>query len=324
MVQTAAQGNNGRRKRGRPRKHGQVTPEGRKHQIESRLDHGIRSRSPTLLHVESSAEWQEHLEGVRKSYTPVGEAEECLVHLIAYQFWRWIGRLIPYERDLTFAKMVQPKDELGLDGVSAELIQEVLTKSEEELRAPLSEGRAQLVRYEALANGSSELVFTKAEVQELLGWFVSRIQEGTDSETEDEDDQDEADPEDDEASDEPPEFNVEDRSWSVADIQAELKILCDAAGRSWREELEWFLYHRQEELDTRLSSLAKAKAHIERKRILSFDEVNRLALYERQINGTLKSLLNQLERHQARRLGQPVAAPLSLDVSLSSNERSVQ
>jgi len=220
--------------------------------------------------------------------------------------------------------MVRPKDELGLDGVSAEVIQEVLTKSEEELRAPLSEGRAQLVRYEALANGSSELVFTKAEVQELLGWFVSRIQEGTDSETEDEDDQDEADPEDDEASDEPPEFNVEDRSWSVADIQAELKILCDAAGRSWREELEWFLYHRQEELDTRLSSLAKAKAHIERKRILSFDEVNRLALYERQINGTLKSLVNQLERRQALRLGQPVAAPLALDLTVSSNERSIQ
>jgi hypothetical protein len=70
--------------------------------------------------------------------------------------------------------------------------------------------------------------------------------------------------------------------------------------------------------------LAKAKAHIERKRILSFDEVNRLALYERQINGTLKSLCNQLERHQARRLGQPVAAPLALDLTVSSNERSVQ
>jgi hypothetical protein len=31
------------------------------------------------------------------------EVEECLVHLIAYQFWRWIGRLIPHERDLTLA-----------------------------------------------------------------------------------------------------------------------------------------------------------------------------------------------------------------------------
>jgi hypothetical protein len=318
MVQKAAQ-HNGRRRRG------QSTAQGRQNQIASRLNHGIRSRSPVLLHVESSAEWKEHLEGFRQSYAPVGEVEECLVHLIAYQFWRWIGRLIPYERDLTFAKMVRPKDELGLDGVSAEVIQEVLTKSEEELRAPLSASQARLVRYEALENETSELVFTKAEVQELFGWLVDRIEEGTDSETEDEDDQDEADPDEgDEASDEAPDFNVEDRPWSVADVQSQLGILCDAVGRSWREELEWFLYSRKEKLNTRLKHLAKAKAHIERKRILSFEEVNRLALYERQINAVLKSLINQLERHQARRQGEPVAAPLALDLTVSSNERSVQ
>jgi hypothetical protein len=95
MVQKVIQ-TKGRRKRG------QSTAEGRQRQIISRLTNGIRSRSPVLLPVESEAEWQQHLEGFQQSYAPVGEVEEDLVFLISYQFWRWIGRLIPYERDLTF------------------------------------------------------------------------------------------------------------------------------------------------------------------------------------------------------------------------------
>jgi hypothetical protein len=70
------------------RKRGQSTAEGRQRQIVSRLNHGIRSRSPVLLPIESEVEWREHLEGFRRTYSPVGEVEECLVHLIAYQLWR--------------------------------------------------------------------------------------------------------------------------------------------------------------------------------------------------------------------------------------------
>ena len=98
MVQKIAQ-NNGRKKRG------PSTAQGRQNQIASRLAHGIRSRSPVLLQVESEAEWQQHLEGIRQSYAPVGEVEECLVHLIAYQFWRMIARLLPYERDLSLTRI---------------------------------------------------------------------------------------------------------------------------------------------------------------------------------------------------------------------------
>ena len=50
----------------------------------------------------------------------------------------------------------------------------------------------------------------------------------------------------------------------------------------------------------------------------------RQALYERQILATLKHLVNQLERHQARRLGQPVAAPVALDVTRGSRKRELE
>ena len=48
-----------------------------------------------------------------------------------------------------------------------------------ELRAPLRAAFAQLTRYQALENGNAtvDLVFTKPEVEELLGWFVDRIEE---------------------------------------------------------------------------------------------------------------------------------------------------
>jgi hypothetical protein len=67
-----------------------------------------------------------NLEGIRQSYAPVGEVEECLVHLIAYQFWRWIARLLPYERDLSFNKMTTPGDDLLGEGCSSADIQKVL------------------------------------------------------------------------------------------------------------------------------------------------------------------------------------------------------
>jgi hypothetical protein len=107
----------------------------------------------------------------------VGEVEECLVHLIAYKFWCWIGRLIPYERDLTFAKVTTPSDSLIGDGCSSEDIQKVLNTPNADLEAQQKAAVAQQARYEALGNGEgSELVFSAPEVEELVGWFLKRIQ----------------------------------------------------------------------------------------------------------------------------------------------------
>ena len=142
MVQKIAQSNSRRKGKGGP-----ATVQGRQHQVHSRLTHGVRSRSPVLLQIESEAEWQQHLEGFRQTYLPVGEVEECLVHLIAYQFWRWIGRLIPYERDLALARMTAPQEEesfLGEPFSSAD-IRKVLSTPTAELAAQENAARAQLV-----------------------------------------------------------------------------------------------------------------------------------------------------------------------------------
>ena len=308
MVQKVAQ-NNGRKKRG------PATAQGRRNQIVSRLAHGIRSRRPVLLHVESEAEWQQHLEGIRQSYAPVGEVEECLVHLIAYQFWRWIARLLPYERDLSFTKMTTPGEDLLGEGCSSTDIQKVLSTPAPDLDAQQRAAREQLARYEALGHGEdSALVFSASEVEELVGWFQERIYDEGDLEPEEGEDDDS---DDDEPGDGAPIFDGENRSWSVAEVQEQLRILCETAGADWRKKLSWVLYERQRELEKRLSNLTEAKDQIAYNRILGLEELNRLTLYERQILATLKQLVNQLERHQARRLGQPVAAPVAVDLSVS-------
>jgi hypothetical protein len=306
MVQNTAQ-NNGRRKRG------QSTAEGRQRQIVSRLNHGIRSRSPVLLQVESEVEWQGHLEGIRQSYAPIGEAEECLVHLIAYQFWRWIGRLIPYERDLSFTKMTTPPDDPLGAGCSSADIQKVLSTPAAELNAQHRAARQLQARYEALGNGEGDaLSFSASEVEELVGWFYKRIYDGGDLEDDEGDDSDDDDP-----GDNTPIFDGENRAWSGPEVQEQLRFLCEAAGADWREKLYWVLCERQRELEKHFSHVAEAREQIAYNRVLGLEELNRLTLYERQILATLKHLVNQLERHQARRLGQPVAAPVALDVTVA-------
>lgn len=286
--------NNGRRKRG------QSTAEGRQNQIASRLSHGIRSRSPVLLPIESEAEWREHLEGFRQAYRPVGEVEEDMVWVIAYQFWRWIGRLIPYERDLTLAKMTTPKESLVGEGCSKDDIQKVLCTPAAELAAQENAARAQLARYEELGNGQSDsLVLNAAEAEELFGLFEY-------------DENEAADPDGYAGV-----FDGENRTWSAAEVQEQLRILCEAAGEDWRAKLSWVLYDYKHELDERLSRLAEAKEHITYNRILGREELERLLLYERQISASFRHLVNQLERHQARRLGVPVPAPVAVDLSVS-------
>jgi hypothetical protein len=326
MVQKAVK-NNGRRKR----KGGPATPEGRQRQIASRLNHGIRSRAPVLSQVESPQEWQQHLEGYRAYYAPVGEVEENLVYLISYQDWKLIVRLLPYECDRTFKSMTN-SDEFSVDSASPEVVREILNGSEERLRAQVSMDFAKLARYSSLLNGSHDLVFSKSEVEEILSWIAEQIQEHLENDEDHEDSDAEGDDleqplESDEGTDaDDPlrDITVEDRPWTAAEIRRQLAIMGEAANRSWREELSNFPQAWEIQLNSRSDGLDKAKTHLCLNRVLGLKQLERVNLYERQILGTRRALMNQLERHQARRLGQPIAAPLALDLVVSSNERSIQ
>jgi hypothetical protein len=320
MVQKAAQNNGWRKHKGGP-----ATAQGRQNQIASRLNHGIRSRAPVLSKVESPQEWQQHLEGYRAYYAPVGEVEENLVYLIGYQDWKLIVRLIPYECDRTFKSMTNP-DEFSVDSASPEVVREILNGGEERLRAQLSTDFAMLARYSSLLNGTDDLlVFSKSEVEEILSWIAEQIQEHIENDEDHEDDDAEGDDleqplECDEGTDTDDlvrDITVEDRPWTLAEIQQQLASMGEAANLSWREELSNLLEAWEVQLNSHSDVLDKAKTHLCLNRVLGLKQLERVNLYERQILGTRKSLVNQLERHRALRLGQVVPPPLAVDLTLS-------
>jgi hypothetical protein len=302
MVQKAFQ-ENGRRKRG------EITARGRQHQVESRLTHGIKYQSPVLPDVESEQMWETHLAGIRESLAPVGTFEEALVHKIAFQLWR-ADRLIRHETDLVHSQIVNPNRPFG-EEADKDTVQVVITTPRQQLNSELAASEELISRYEAIGSEASDVVFSPAEVREFLESILEHV-EGREQ-FDDDDEPEELDSQEEE-------LDIEDRSWTAAEVAEQIKLFASQAGVDWREEFDWALYKERQAISNRREALVTARQHVARKLIPSQDDVVRLGVYERQILAAFKHYLNALQRAQALRLGQPVAAPIALDVTVSDND----
>jgi hypothetical protein len=98
---------NGKARRKPNAKGGVATAQGRLNQIASRTTHGLRSRAPILVGLETEEEWKAHLESFRVYFQPEGGPEEFLVEIITYQAWVMTQRLIPHECQLTLAHLTR-------------------------------------------------------------------------------------------------------------------------------------------------------------------------------------------------------------------------
>jgi hypothetical protein len=287
-------------------KGGPASVKGRQNQVASRTVHGLRSRAPILVGLESAQEWFACLEGYRAYYKPVGVPEEDLVEIIAYQAWVIIQRLIPHECQVTLNCLQKPNQ--IIDPIDPEVIKEVMRHSAPTLSVPLKAELARLDRYEALGNGvDPQTPYAKAEVEELLGWLIERVRERTEEQNADQEGE----------SDETvweQLLDVDDGPWTAQGLQEHMQELCQEFGIDWREELGWVLYHQQSQITDRLEQIDRAYTHIQTSRILSREQVEALQIIERQKSSTLRNMIAQLERLQARRLGQPVLAPIAVGV----------
>jgi hypothetical protein len=247
--------------------------------------------------------------------------EQNLTLLIAYTDWKWIKRLLPYETDRTIEAMTHP-DEYRTDSASGAVIRELLNSGEGSMRAAIQLERTKMDRYRVLLNGAEGEIFSKIEAEEILTWVAEQIQERLGDDAEDDDD----DEDDDESDlDQDDEITVEDRAWTAAEIQQQLAILGQAANVSWQKELSDIMRLWEDQLQRRSEAIDKGLRHLQLHRILGPRQHERIALYERQILGTRKALVNSLERLQALRLGRPIAAPLSVDFAVSTtNETGLQ
>jgi hypothetical protein len=305
MVQSAFHPN-GQRKR----KNGQHTPEGQRSQIKHKLTHGIRGISPVLLGIEREQDWMDHYAGVRQSLKPGDEFEEDLCYLIAWQLWR-MGRLIRHETELIGQKIINPDLTYSSGSLTREAIHEVLANPKAKLDQEHAKAEERVSRYAALGNGASGVVFAADEVREILEAVLAQVQDSEKSSGENVSDEEAA------AEDEAPSIQVEEREWTVSEVVEQLKILAEAAGVHWRDPLHQVLLDKAQTVYDRRQALEEARRHVSRELVLSEKHVNRLGVYERQINCVLKSTYSMLERARAYRTGMPIPPPVSVDLTIS-------
>ena len=319
MLQKLAQEND-QHKRGRPRKRGQRTAEGQQRQIAARISNGVHFQSPVLPGgIESQEAWEAHLAKLEEALQPVGAWEKLCVYRIALSAWKHF-RLVRHEAAIVSAAILSPNDTFlasyDNEVPGADCVAEVLARSACELAEEFSQRGEFLLRIRALTTDNGEgVAFTAIERRQILSGIIQQLtydDEGEEDSGQDYDENEGAD-----LDDGVPIFDGENRTWSAAKVQEQLRILCEAAGEDWRAKLYYVLYDYRHELEERLSHLAEAKEHITYGQILGMEELDRLCLYERQISASFRHLVSQLERHQARRLGVPVPAPLAVDLSVS-------
>jgi hypothetical protein len=320
MVQRAFQ-QNGRRKR----KIGELTAEGRRRQIQYKLDHGIRGISPVLLGVEHQSDWESHYEGVCRALSPGNEFEADLVYLIGWQLWR-LGRLIRHETALTNEKIHKPPESIfDVDHnptVTKPAILDAIARFECERQNGTSLQKSKsnpknslLSRCRAIERGAPDVIFDPSEVREILELVLEQVRSSAEEEmTEDADEADTDEENEDEG------LDIEERSWSAGEIAEQIQILSDAAGVDWREELSWAIQSLEEAQDEHARQIDEARRHVLRNLVLDERDVTRLGLYERQINAQFKSTYALLERARAWRLGMPVPPPVSVDLTVSKGQ----
>jgi hypothetical protein len=322
MVQNAFQQN------GRKRKSGEMTAEGRRSQIQHKLGHGIRGISPVLLGVEREEDWRMHYEGMCRALNPGDEFEADLVFLIAWQLWRF-SRLIRHETALTNEKIHEPPEsmfDVGRSTVTKEAILDSIARLECERengnshngtasKQPKADSNNSLLaRCRAIESGAPDVMFDPSEVREILGLVLEQVRSRAAEEIDEDVGDDEAD-NDEDSQDE--ELAIEERPWAAGEIAEQIRILSDAAGLDWREELALTIQSLEEAEDEHARQIDEARRHVLRNLVLDERDVTRLGLYERQIASQFKSTYSLLERARAWRLGMPVPPPVSVDLTVS-------
>jgi hypothetical protein len=323
MVQSALQ-QNGQRKR----RNGENTPEGRRSQIQHKLDHGIRGISPVLLGVEREQDWREHFEGVCKSLAPGNEFELDLAYLVAWQLWRF-GRLIRHETAITNEKIHKSPESIFDVGNNPTVTKEAILDAIARLECERQNGNSRngispkerkadsknslLSRCRAIESGTADVMFDPSEVREILGLVLEQVRLSAEEEINEDAGYGEGNS-DDESED--GELTIEERPWAAGEIAEQIQMLSDAAGVDWREELSWAIESLEEAEEDHARQIDEARRHVLRNLVLDERDVTRLGLYERQINAQFKSSYALLERARAWRLGMPVPA-VSVDLTVT-------
>jgi hypothetical protein len=315
---------------------GPRTPQGKAAVSGNALRHGLLSLKPVLPFVENVADWRQHLADTMADLAPVGYLETALAQRVALLLWR-LGRVARAERDVVAVKQEMGKDEAAedarralvlrwhdmgwlwppppIDGFDLDEVTPILRDREALCAAmkglatlpddaPVSRDDA-----EAFLDRADRLAKHKRDDDDELNPGFPRHRLPGDKEA----------PADDAPAPNPPDLGP--GTPTAGTIRAALANLAQQTGwtvpnllRITLEELWWRAYmarHRYDTIHGHLSTYRRANL------LPDADTLDRIGRYETSLERSLYRALHELERIRAARLGQPVPAPVAVDVTLS-------
>jgi hypothetical protein len=299
---------------------GACSPEGRTRQIAARVSNGVHFQSPVLPDsIESQDAWNGHLASLEEALQPVGAWEKLCVYRIALSAWKHF-RLVRHEVVLVTKAVTHPDNgftsSYDEDFISPDVIAEVLRRSESSLAEELFQMRDFMLRVSALAGTDlSDIAFTGLERREILTAAIQQSRDDQDDEEASEDMDDAGEPTGQDGAD-----NEDAVIIPAVQLRDEIEQIATAKGLDVRASIEVLAEGLASGLRQRQRRLELARTHIGACLIPDERNVNRLGAYERGLDAASRRYLNDLYRAQALRLGQPVVAPIAVDVNVSGEQ----
>jgi len=267
--------------------------------------HGIYSISPVVEEMESKRSWTAYRFAMLDCLAPVGMVEMTLAERITLAAWR-LRRVARFEAD-----QIRLEQEDALEHVSRGLGYKLdLDLDEAGLQQLMDEPKWREQRCEgvsSLLTASDDMPLSGEDAEDLL-WFVH------------------------EALGQTKQFDgywkqlAAPEAWTVGLIRQLIRGLCDQHRKpfdgflrtlSERAGAEWADSYQKERV---------ARARVEKYRrehlLPDTEALEKIQRYESHLSRQFHRDLHELQRLQATRLGHPVAAPIAIDVDVSTESKS--
>ena len=284
---------------------GPKTPAGKALVALNTVAHGIYSVSPVIEELESKRSWTAYRFAMLDCLAPVGMVEMTLAERITLAAWR-LRRVARYE-----SEQIRLEQEGAMEHVSRGLGYKLDRDLDEAgLQEMLDEPKwreERCQRVSALLTASDETPLSGEDAEDLL-WFVH------------------------EALGQTKQFDgyckqlPAPEAWNVGLIRQLIRGLSDQHRKPFEEFLRTLSERAAEEWATAHVTASLAHARVDQYRrehlLPDTESLEKIQRYESHLSRQFHRDLHEFQRLQAARLGHPVAAPIAIDVEVSTESKS--
>jgi hypothetical protein len=283
---------------------GPRTPTGKALVALNSVAHGIYSVSPVIEEVESKRSWTAYRFAMLDCLAPVGMVEMTLAERITLAAWR-LRRVAHFEAEQIRLEQEDALEEVGRR-LGGKLDRDLDEAGVQEMLDEPKWREERWQRVSALLTASDETPLSGEDAEDLL-WFVHEQLGQT------------------------KQFDgyckqlAAPEVWNVGLIRQLVRGLSDQHGKPFDEFSRTLSERAAEEWATGevMAKLARARIDQYRREHLLPDteSLEKIQRYESHLSRQFHRDLHELQRLQAARLGHPVAAPIAIDVEVSTESK---